>query len=868
MQRISKRTMTEDLQGRKNTRTRLWLALALLVTILAVLVVPPMVSIARYKNGITRLMSSSLGRPVHLSSVELRLLPRPGFVLNDLTVDEDPGFGAEPFLHANTVRASIRLFPLWRGRLEVDTISVDEASVNLVRNDAGRWNLDSLFRTAAAKTGQNASGTAVPLPYLKATNSRINVKRGAEKLPYSLVDTDVSFWQENPGDWRLRLRGQPARTDVNLELGDTGIVRMELSLKKAAELRLMPVHMDLEWREAQLGQLSRLIIGSDPGWRGDLTGELHLDGNAETAQVKTRLRAIGVHRAEFAPASPLDFDARCDFAYHFSIRALQNLRCDSPLGNGQIRVAGDLPGADGRPHFSVELDKIPVDAGLDALRTMRSGFGPGLEAKGTVSGKITYAEVTPDAEAAFKTVAKPGTGKGHAAKAAEPQGPLTGSFTVEGFELSGDGLQEPIRIAKLALEPVAAAEGAPSALTATTTIPAGGASPLTVTAQLALSGYQLEIHGQASVAKARELAKIAGSVNAGLLDAIAGEPLVADLSVEGPWQPQETISYIGNAVAGSTDVPAASGSPTTDRVSGTVALHNANWKADHLASDVVITSATLHLENGQVRWDPVVFVYGPVKGTVALTLPAHCVAPQPCLPEFQMQFAQLDASSLQAAVLGAKQKVTLISTLLEKLRPTASPLLPEMTGTVKAESLLLGPLTLKDVTADVHVLVDGVHVTSLDAAALGGKVHVAGSLYTSKTEKDKPSYMFEAQVEKLNPAQVGLLVGQRWSGESFDANGKVELSGFTQKDLADSAKGTLHFDWLRGTVGGVSVVPADLARFSKWSADAVIGGGAITLKDNQVERLGHSTTVQADATLGASPKVRFAAPVKDTQAKR
>jgi hypothetical protein len=96
----------------------------------------------------------------------------------------------------------------------------------------------------------------------------------------------------------------------------------------------------------------------------------------------------------------------------------------------------------------------------------------------------------------------------------------------------------------------------------------------------------------------------------------------------------------------------------------------------------------------------------------------------------------------------------------------------------------------------------------------------------------------------------------------------VELSGFTQKDLADSAKGTLHFDWLRGTVGGGSVVPADLARFSKWSADAVIGGGTIALKDNQVERLGHSTSVQADATLGASPKVRFAALAKDTEAKR
>ena len=46
-------------------------------------------------------MSNSLGRPVRMSGVELRLLPRPGFVITDLTVEEDPSYGAEPVLHAS-----------------------------------------------------------------------------------------------------------------------------------------------------------------------------------------------------------------------------------------------------------------------------------------------------------------------------------------------------------------------------------------------------------------------------------------------------------------------------------------------------------------------------------------------------------------------------------------------------------------------------------------------------------------------------------------------------------------------------------------------------------------------------------------------
>jgi hypothetical protein len=380
----------------------------------------------------------------------------------------------------------------------------------------------------------------------------------------------------------------------------------------------------------------------------------------------------------------------------------------------------------------------------------------------------------------------------------------------------------------------------------------------------------MSVHGQASIARARELAKITGATDAELLNAVAGDPLTADLTAEGPWVPVAEIP-LGNAASGAGG-SAAPGSLVkvdrlTDRLSGTVTLHNSNWKADYLANAVMISTATAHFGGDSTRWDPVVFSYGPVKGTASVSLPQNCAAPQPCLPVFEMQFAELDASALEAAILGAKEKVTLISTLLDKLRPAAAPVLPEMEGTIKAQTLILGPLTVKDVAASLRILSNGAHITALDAVALGGKLHAAGSLYTAASDKDKPQYMFEAQFQKVNPAQVGQLVGQRWAGGDFDAGGKVELSGFTEKELVDSAKGTLHFDWVNGTIGGGSAVPAELARFNKWSADAVIGNGLVTLTGNQVQRAGRRTSVEADATLGTAAKVRFA-PAKEAQAKR
>ncbi len=161
---------------------------------------------------------------------------------------------------------------------------------------------------------------------------------------------------------------------------------------------------------------------------------------------------------------------------------------------------------------------------------MRSDLAPGLEVAGSVSGKITYAPggATPQTPAP--------TGQTRFAKAhAAAQGPLTGSLTVQGLQLSGNGLSQPIRIPKLLLAPANQPSGAGQALVATVAIPAGAAAPLTVSTRLLLSGYQLTVRGQASISRGRELARVAGFRNVAALDAITGDPVSVDLTAKGPW---------------------------------------------------------------------------------------------------------------------------------------------------------------------------------------------------------------------------------------------------------------------------------------------------------------------------------------------
>lgn len=836
-------------------------AAAVLAILLAIALVPPLISISRYKNSITRLVAASMGRPVHLSSVELRLLPRPGFVMTDLSIEEDPAFGAEPILHANTVTAAIRLLSLWRGRLEISSISVDEASVNLVRNAEGRWNLDSLLRSAPARANDAAQGKVPPFPYLEATDSRINLKNGLEKLPYSLVNADVSLWQEDPGDWRLRLRAQPARTDVSLDLADTGVVRLEARLRRASSPHETPVHLELEWREAQLGQLSRLVLGSDPGWRGDLTGELQLDGTPETAQVKTRLKASGVHRAEFAPVDPMDFDANCTLLYHYDARSIGNLGCDSPLGDGHIHIDGDLP-AEGPGKIALQIQKVPVSAGLDALRTLRSGIDETLEAHGTISGQLAYdPAATANPASGAPSVARTSAHKQSSRAHAPPRpGPLQGSLTVNDLRLSGGGFSQPMQVAKIALEPGNTLPTEPQGLLGTFTFPAGAPTPVAVSVNLAPGGYQFSLRGSASVARLRELAHVAGFADDAVFADLSGDPATLDLNVAGPWLPAPETPLSTSAGDVSSAEPSTLPPPeqASDVLSGTITLHNANWRSDALANHVEIAQATLHLAPGPLLWDPIAFSYGPVKGTATLRIPRACQAGEECSPQLDLHFADLDAAALQAALLGARKPDTVLSTLIARISPSTPTSWPHLAGTIAADSLILGPVKLENAHLSANLSSTAVELTSFDADLLGGAVQGKGSIASGAM----PSYTFEASLQGLDGPAVCTLLALQCTGGQLTGHGKVDLTGFSDHDLAASAKGTLHFEWHRGAFDPESTpdLPKVLARFDRLTADAAIANNGAAIHEGQIVLGARKAKLDATVTFANPPVVHFATP--------
>lgn len=537
---------SESTQSRSARRLPglLFAAVALLLLVLLTLL-PPLVSVNRFQHRIAASMSQSLGRPVHLDQVSLHLLPLPGFTINNLVVEEDPAFGSEPFIHANIVQATLRISSLWRGRVEFSTISfTDQTSVNLVHLPSGKWNLQSILLHAAhieaAPTAQKNAGPAPRFPYIEATGARLNLKLGQEKIPLSLTDAAFALWLPDPQQWRLRLQARPARTDTNVS--DTGTLQLEGTLGRAALLGDVPVSLQGEWRNAPLGESTRLLFGRDAGLRGQMTLSANVQGTVSRSAAQARLRLTDARRADFVPDQPLSVDIECLGNATSDFHAVEDLRCTwPPTGSSStpmLAITGDLP--DIRRIRSTTLDVgtpgLSAATLLDWLRVASSRVPAGVTATGTLTGSLSWrpgaAPLTHwsgEMLLADAGIINPKAGRSSL---------VTGNISLQSISTAAP--PPPPRGRYRSTPPPPASNGfqlAPVALAL------GGKDPAMLDGHFDSTGYTLHLTGMASTARLLALGSAIPQFGDGLAAALpvnrASGPFRIDLTATRPWRGEQ-----------------------------------------------------------------------------------------------------------------------------------------------------------------------------------------------------------------------------------------------------------------------------------------------------------------------------------------
>lgn len=389
-------------QPRSRGRISLVVLLVLLVLFLLIAFLPPLVNVSRFQQRIASNISVALGRPVHFDKVSLTLLPMPGFTLQTFVIDEDPAFGYEPILRADQVEVTLRISSLWHPHVEFSKIAFTDPSVNLVHAANGKWNIESLLLQAshiqAAPTSQRFAGPARRFPYIEATGARINLKFDQEKMPVSFTDTDFALWLPEPQQWHIRVAAHPVRTDTNP--GDTGTIRVEGTLGaldlNAASLAQIPINLEGDWQDAQLGGLSRLFTGGDPGVRGDFSLSFGVVGSVGQNTITTDIKLAKARRADFVPAHLLSLEASCKAVAGNTFHSFTSIECHWPPASSSdpslLIVTGNLPDVRDLSSASanVTIPALPADTFFDWLIVATPHPPAVLEGAGTLAATLAW----------------------------------------------------------------------------------------------------------------------------------------------------------------------------------------------------------------------------------------------------------------------------------------------------------------------------------------------------------------------------------------------------------------------------------------------------------------------------------------------
>ena len=137
-----------------------------------------------YKDDIVKVVHDKTGRELQLKGdIKLSLFPWLGLELGQTSLGNAPGFGTKPMASIDKVDVKLKLLPLLRKQVEVDTVVLDGLNLNLRRNKVGVTNWDDLVSAGTAGPGKAAKPTerkapAAAAPIAALTIGGIDIRRG------------------------------------------------------------------------------------------------------------------------------------------------------------------------------------------------------------------------------------------------------------------------------------------------------------------------------------------------------------------------------------------------------------------------------------------------------------------------------------------------------------------------------------------------------------------------------------------------------------------------------------------------------------------------------------------------------------------
>ena len=352
-----------------------------------------------YRGTIQTKLEQQLGRKVTLGNMELGLFPLRFRVFN-LGIAEDPKFGSRNFIQTQELSVSVKLLPLLSKSVEVDSLSLDRPSVELIKDAQGAWNFASLGQKTPAST-PSSSQQPFSLGELAINDGQIAITDLQDRRPRTVYDhinlkltdfapdspfkLDASVHLPGPGSQEVSLTGKggplshtnPAATPFKgtLELKGVEIAGLQKFLQSPALVNtdgVLSGHTDIASEAGKLSANGQMNLdkprlhGIDVGYpinadydvSDDLTNDLLRINKGAIKLGPTPLSVTGTVNHKPTPAQ-LDVDLK---ANGVSIAEIARLAAAAGIAfapgttvNGQINANIKAQGPADKPSLNGTL---------------------------------------------------------------------------------------------------------------------------------------------------------------------------------------------------------------------------------------------------------------------------------------------------------------------------------------------------------------------------------------------------------------------------------------------------------------------------------------------------------------------------------
>jgi len=326
-------------------------SIVIVLIIASLIALPFVVDPNDYKQQISEQVEKATGRKLSLQGdIGLSVFPWIALELGPLSLSNAKGFNAEQFAKVEAAEIRIKLLPLLKKQLEMDTVVLDGLVLNLEKNKAGTTNWDDLTGSdKKASTEQSATPS-------KTESNGTPALAAVTIAGVQLTNANI-LWSDATNGQNVRLEKFNLNTDP-LSPGKPTAVEMDFSLVSSKPQATVHVALDSKVMvdlENQHYALSDLTLKTQADGKElpfssadiELTGDINADMVKQLVAINNLVLAAKVNKDQQAIDAKLTTNVTANLANQQTQLNAVNLSAtitdpNLPTGKADLKLTSDL----------------------------------------------------------------------------------------------------------------------------------------------------------------------------------------------------------------------------------------------------------------------------------------------------------------------------------------------------------------------------------------------------------------------------------------------------------------------------------------------------------------------------------------------